>query len=182
MDLHEADVRNPRTESSRDAALRAVIEQHREMLLGYCIRLTGGDRHMAEDVVQETFVKAWQHVEKLTAERGSVRGWLKQVAHNIAVDQHRAARRRPPEIELAGVAEPPAREDVTGGLTRIALDDALGVLPAEHRIVLVEMFLRDRTAAQVARRLGIPLGTVKSRIFYGLRRLRGVVDRTLLVG
>jgi RNA polymerase sigma-70 factor (ECF subfamily) len=116
----------------------------------------------------------------LTEELGSVRGWLKQVAHNIAIDQHRAARRRPLETELDPTAEPAGADDGAPGiLTRIALDNALRTLPDEHRTALVETFLRDRTAVQAASRLGVPTGTVKSRVFYALRRLRDTMDPAL---
>jgi RNA polymerase sigma-70 factor (ECF subfamily) len=174
----------PRTTSDisdrRDEVLRRVIREHRDMLMLYCVRLAGGDHQLAEDVVQETFIRAWQRVDRLTEEYGSVRGWLKQVAHNIAVDQHRAARRRPLETELDAAAEPPgAADDSPGVLTRIVLDKALRTLPDEHRVALEETFLRDRTAVQAASRLGVPAGTVKSRVFYGLRRLRDTVDPAL---
>ena len=164
----------------RDEALRRIMNEHREMLMLYCVKLVGGDRQLAEDVVQETFLRAWQKADRLTDDRGSVRGWIKQVAHNIAVDQHRAARRRPQETGLDGVAEPPGAEDDPGVLTRIILDEALRTLPDEHRTALVETFLRDRTAVQAASRLGVPAGTVKSRVFYGLRRLRDTIDPALL--
>jgi RNA polymerase sigma-70 factor (ECF subfamily) len=155
----------------RDETLRRIMQEHRDMLMLYCVKLVGGDRQLAEDVVQETFLRAWQRADRLTEDRGSVRGWLKQVAHNIAVDQHRAARRRPQETELDAVAEPPSTDDHPGVLTRIILDKALRTLPDEHRTALVETFLHDRTAVQAASRLGVPAGTVKSRVFYALRRL-----------
>ncbi|RFS45637.1 sigma-70 family RNA polymerase sigma factor [Micromonospora craniellae] len=152
------------------------MDEHREMLIKYCSRLAGGDRHLAEDVVQETFIRAWQQVERLTEERGSVRGWLKQVAHNIAIDHHRAAKRRPREAGLDIASDPPLADDAPNVLDRIVVDSALRTLPAEHRTALVETFLRDRTAVQAARVLGIPAGTVKSRVFYGLRRLRDALE------
>jgi RNA polymerase sigma-70 factor (ECF subfamily) len=164
----------------RDEALQRIMHEHRDMLMLYCVKLTGGDRQLAEDVVQETFLRAWQKADRLTEERGSVRGWLKQVAHNIAVDQHRAAKRRPQETGWDAVAEPSGADDDPGVLTRIVLDKALRTLPDEHRTALVETFLRDRTAVQAASRLGVPAGTVKSRVFYGLRRLRDTIDPALL--
>jgi RNA polymerase sigma-70 factor (ECF subfamily) len=169
------------TNKRRDDVLRQIMQEHRSMLMSYCVRLTGGDRQLAEDVVQETFLRAWQRADRLTDERGSVRGWLKQVAHNIAIDQYRAARRRPQETDLDAVAEPAGADDDTPGvLTRIVLGKALHTLPDEHRTALVETFLRDRTAVQAASRLGVPTGTVKSRVFYGLRRLRDTLDPALL--
>lgn len=77
-----------------------LVRAHGAALLAYATRLTGGDRGRAEDVVQETFLRAWNHLERLTTQPGSVHGWLRRVAHNLAVDGHRARQARPTELEL----------------------------------------------------------------------------------
>ena len=168
--------------SDREALLREIVHTHRSVLIAYTIRLTGGDRDWAEDVVQETFVKAWRHVERLTAARGSVRGWLLRVAHNLVVDGYRAARSRPAQVEIDGAPPVPVTDNTEDVLTAIVLREALDTLPTEHRAALVETYLRDRTAVQASAALGIPVGTVKSRAYYGLRRLRSVIDRAALAG
>src|SRR5690606_34649198 len=75
-----------------------LIRTHNPGLLNYTTRLLNGDRSAAEDAVQETWVRAWRHLDQLTEQKGSVRGWLTRVAHNIAMDQHRARRARPTEV------------------------------------------------------------------------------------
>lgn len=153
----------------------SVVAAHGPALLAYATRLTGGDRHMAEDVVQETWLRAWRHVDRLTEDRGSVRGWLMRVAHNIAIDQHRGRNARPTEVELPEVDAPgtpviPAHNDEIE--TRVVVDAALDHLSSEHRTTLVEVYFADRTATSAASVLGVPVGTVKSRVHHALNTLR----------
>ena len=156
--------------------LAAVIREHRTAVTAHAVRLTGSDRAWAEDVVQETFLRAWHRIDRMTAAHGSVRSWLLRVAHNLVVDGYRSARNRATEIDLE--AAPPASvpDDSEQVLAAVVLAGALRELPEEHRVALELTYLHDRTAAQAAQLLGVPVGTVKSRVFYGLRRLRATVD------
>jgi RNA polymerase sigma-70 factor, ECF subfamily len=153
-----------------------IVRTHRTALLTYTSRLVDGDDARAEDVVQETFVRAWRQIDRLTPEHGSVKGWLHRVAYNIAVDGHRRRRIRPAEVELE-------HRDVAAGDDRaeeivmaMVVSDMLGSIWPEHRAVLIEVYLNDRTAAQAAAVLGVPVGTVKSRLHYALRALRSSVQ------
>jgi RNA polymerase sigma-70 factor, ECF subfamily len=155
-----------------------VMRAHGAALHTYATKLTGGDRYAAEDVVQETWVRAWRNLDRLTENHGSVRGWLMRVAHNIAVDQHRGRRARPTEVELPDqdleyVAVAQAASDEVE--TRVVVGAILDGLSAVHRTTLVEVYYADRTAASAAEALGVPAGTVKSRLFNALRALREVV-------
>jgi RNA polymerase sigma-70 factor, ECF subfamily len=155
-----------------DRLIGALVRQHRPALLAYAVRLTGGDHAWAEDVVQETFIRAWRCIDRMTGEYGSVRGWLMRVAHNVVVDGHRTrhvwlAEAGQLESEL-GLAEDPADQV----LSSMLVDDALGLLADVHREVLEQTYLQDKTMADAARDLNLPVGTVKSRVFYALRRLR----------
>src|SRR3954471_20432264 len=87
--------------------IRTLYEEHGASLLAYATRLTN-DRAAAEDVVQETLLRAWKHADVLTEEKGSVRGWLLTVARNIVTDRARARAVRPPEV--AEVTESPSVE------------------------------------------------------------------------
>lgn len=156
--------------SPLDSAMRA----HGAALLAYATHLTR-DPHIAEDVVQETWLRAWRHVDRLTEDMGSVRAWLKRVARNIAIDQYRARRARVCEVELSE----PALETITvvpgpgdEVETRMVVDGVLDHLSTAHRHVLVEVYFADRTATSAASALGIPVGTVKSRVHKALRTLR----------
>jgi RNA polymerase sigma-70 factor (ECF subfamily) len=158
--------------STEDVALRALFDQHAAPLLSYALRLTGGDRGRAEDVVQETLLRAWRHPEALDEQRGPVRSWLFTVARNVAVDAHRARRSRPTEVGDEALAIVPAVDEIENALDSWLLADAMSGLSAEHRAVLVETYYRGRSVAEAAAVLGVPPGTVKSRTFYALRALK----------
>ncbi len=160
------------TSSAQDTMLRALYEQHAAPLLSYAIRLTGGDRGRAEDVVQETLLRAWRHPEALDPDRGPVRSWLFTVARNVAVDAHRARKSRPTEVGDEVLAIVPAADEIEQALDTWLLADAMSSLSLDHRAVLVETYYRGRSVAEAAAVLGIPPGTVKSRTFYALRALK----------
>lgn len=162
-----------------------IVAAHRPGLLAFARRLCG-DCGRAEDVVQETFLRAWRHIDALTPQHGSVNAWLRRVAYNLAVDGHRMRQARPAEVELQH-QDLPVRQIGADGTDRILLGmvvrDMLDSIWPEHRAVLEEVYLKDRTAAEAAAVLGIPVGTVKSRLFYALRTLRGNgVDSELRAG
>jgi RNA polymerase sigma-70 factor (ECF subfamily) len=160
------------TSSAQDEVLRALFEQHAAPLLSYAIRLTGGDRGRAEDVVQETLLRAWRHPEALDPDRGPVRSWLFTVARNVAVDAHRARRARPTEVGDEVLAVVPAADEIEHALDSWLIADAMSSLTPDHRAVLVETYYRGRSVAEAATALGVPPGTVKSRTFYALRALK----------
>lgn len=153
--------------------LRALFDDHAAALLAFAMRLTGGDRGRAEDVVQETLLRAWRHPEALDPGRGELRPWLFTVAHRIAIDEHRKRSARPVEVAddvLAAV--PTGEDDYDHALESWLVADALAALSPAHREVLVETYFRDRSVGEAARKLGLPEGTVKSRTHYALQALR----------
>ncbi|MGN6132397.1 MAG: sigma-70 family RNA polymerase sigma factor [Nocardioidaceae bacterium] len=157
---------------SEVALMQALHEEHAAALWGYVVRLTGNDRARAEDVVQETMLRAWRHSSVLDGTQGSVRAWLFTVARNIVVDEWRWRRVRP-ELTMAEPPEPAQTGDRTDELLLSwVVADALTRLSPEHRAVLVECYYRGRSVAEAASRLGVPEGTVKSRTHYALRALR----------
>jgi RNA polymerase sigma-70 factor (ECF subfamily) len=155
-----------------DELLRTLYAEHAGPLLGYVLKLTDGDRQRAEDVVQETLLRAWRHPESLDPSRGSLRPWLWTVARNIVVDAARARRARPFEVAEDALAAVSVDDQIDRALLSWEVAEALGTLSADHRAVLVETYYRGRTVAEAADALGIPTGTVKSRAFYALRALR----------
>ena len=154
-----------------------LFDQHGGPLLAYALQLTAGDRQRAEDVVQETLLRAWRHPEALAPERGSPRAWLRTVARNIAFDDYRARQARPREvgIELADRAPEQGDDAIDRALEAWIVAEALESLSAVHRQVLIETFYRGGSVAEASVALGVPPGTVKSRTFYALRALRSAL-------
>jgi RNA polymerase sigma-70 factor (ECF subfamily) len=161
-----------RAGDGREQSLRALYDGHAPALLAYALRLTEGDRARAEDIVQETLLRAWRNLDRLDARDRPVRPWLFTVAQRVAIDAHRARRARPTEVGQVDLALVPGLDEVEGTLDRIIITDALHSLSQEHRAVIVETYYRGRSVAEAAHVLGIPPGTVKSRCYYALRALR----------
>ena len=155
-----------------DETLRMLWDEHAAALLSFAMRLTGGDRAAAEDVVQETLLRAWQHPESLDTARGPLRPWLFTVAHRVVIDAHRARQARPPETSDRALAFLPAEDSIDEALESWLVSDALATLTQQHREALVHTYYAGRTVNEAAAVLGVPPGTVKSRVFYALRALR----------
>ena len=161
------------TETPAEVVLMERLHaEHLADLRSYCLHLTGNDQARAEDVVQETLLRAWVNASTLDGRYGSVRNWLRRVARNIVIDEWRTPRAK---RELP-VDEVPEREQQGGHADELLLSwvvtDALAQLSEPHREVLLECYYRGASVAEAARRLGIPPGTVKSRTHYALRALR----------
>jgi RNA polymerase sigma-70 factor (ECF subfamily) len=153
-----------------EAAVRALYAEHSGALLRHALHLTGGDRQRAEDLVQETIVRAWRHPEALAGR--PTRPWLFAVARNLAIDSYRARQARPPEAGQAALELLAADDDPDRTLESWAIIDALASLRPAHRRVIFETYYRGCTVAEAAATLGIPAGTVKSRTFYALKALK----------
>jgi RNA polymerase sigma-70 factor (ECF subfamily) len=159
---------------NQDAALlRALRDEHGEALYGHAVRLTGGDRSQAEDLVQETLLRAWRSPEALDPERGAVRSWLFTTARNVAIDAWRRRSVRVGEVVTDMIPEPPpSADEADRAVEAWTVAEALSRLSAQHREVLVQCFYGGRSVAEAAALLGVPPGTVKSRTHYALRSLR----------
>lgn len=167
--------RSPQKESARQAEddlIRALYEEHGGPLLGYVVRLTSGDRQLAEDIVQETLFRAWRSADKLGDDPSSLRPWLFTVARRLVIDGARSKKVRPQEVGAAPLEVLPAPDELDRTLSAMTVIDALRSLSAAHREVIIETYYKGRTVAEAAEELGVPAGTVKSRVYYALRALR----------
>ena len=155
-----------------DAALRQLWDEHAAALLSCALRLTGNDRGAAEDVVQETLLRAWRRPDALDPSRGPARPWLLTIARRVAIDQHRARSARPSEVDDSSLARMGVEDGIDVALDGWLVSDALATLTHEHREALVHTYYAGRTVTEAAALLGVPPGTVKSRVLYGLRALK----------
>jgi RNA polymerase sigma-70 factor, ECF subfamily len=158
-----------------DAVITALYQTYRAPLLAFVLRLTGGDLQHAEDIVQETMVRAWREADRLDLSAPSLMPWLTAVARRIVIDEHRRKSARPAETGAGTVADLPVDDEAAATVLRVAIADAMRQLTFSHRQILSETILRDRTVDQAARALGIPVGTAKSRVYYALRVLQAVL-------
>jgi RNA polymerase sigma-70 factor (ECF subfamily) len=159
-----------------DAALQTLYRDHRAALLAYAERFTA-DRGRAEDIVQETFVRAWRHLPRLLADDRPLRPWLYQVTRRLSIDAARADDARPVLVlDDGSMPEPAVAAEVDRLLDRTVLADAVRSLSPHHRTLVIETYLRDMPTTVTAARLGVPAGTARSRLHYALTRLRQDLD------
>ncbi|MFJ4829840.1 sigma-70 family RNA polymerase sigma factor [Streptomyces sp. NPDC088747] len=165
--------------AARERAMRTLYDDHARDLYHYVLRLLGGDRHRAEDVVQETLLRCWR--TQSMEDNQPLRPWLFRVARNLVIDEYRLRMARPQEVDgTAWLDELLAKsDDVDRLLSSMILQQAFKSLSSKHRQVLYETYYTGRSTREVALVLGIPPGTVKSRLYHAVRALRmalGIVE------
>jgi RNA polymerase sigma-70 factor, ECF subfamily len=160
--------------------LRVLYDAHGSEIFRFCTR-TLGDRSLAEEATQECFLKAWRARDRWNQELGSVRTWLFSIARNVCIDLARARSVRP---VVAGGVEPESAVgqraiDASGYdhlLDSWMLEEGLRRIRDEQRIAIVETYVKGRPYGEVAQELGVPDGTVRTRVFYGLKALRVALE------
>lgn len=161
-----------------DLWMQRVYQVHAGALYRFLLRLTLGDRAAAEDLLQETLLRAWRNVEDLPGSVDDLRPWLFTVARNLAIDAGRSRQVRPTEVDADLAALAATTDAFELLLTAATVRQALLNLTPEHRIVLIQLYYRGASAAETAARIGVPEGTVKSRAHYALRALRTTLGAT----
>jgi RNA polymerase sigma-70 factor, ECF subfamily len=157
----------------RDRALPELYRRYERRLYGLGLRMLG-DRGLAEELVQETFVRIWRTADRFDPERGTVPAFVFAIARRLAVDLWRRPSSRPFEPESEAAARPDTAFDQV--LLEVAVRDALDSLSDAHRQVLELSYHSDLTQTEIARRLGISVGTVKSRSYHALRAFHRAVE------
>ncbi len=166
-------------------ALDALYERYAGVVFGLVLRIVA-ERPVAEDLLQEVFVRAWQRAGSYDGSRGRADAWLCGIAHNLAIDELRRQRRRPQLASERDDRDLPREPSVPNGrevaeeawinLRRVQIETALARLPVAQRQVIELAYFEGFTQSQIAARLGEPLGTVKTRMRLGLRKLRDILQ------
>jgi RNA polymerase sigma-70 factor, ECF subfamily len=174
----EVPVRPPTAETP-DRVLAELHDLYSKPLLHYIVKLTLGDQRMAEDILQETFVRAWRHLShNAETDVSAFRPWLYTVARRLVIDMLRSRRARPVEVIVDDLSRVSVGHDNTAAVvTAQVVRDALMELSPEHRTVLIELYYHGRTPSEVAEMLNVPVGTVKSRTYYAKQALRWHLDK-----
>lgn len=160
-------------------ACQAFVERHAGPVIGLAGRICR-DRALAEDIAQRCFEQAWRHAAEFDPERASARTWLLTITRRLAIDELRRRRPHPlppPDLEgllAAAVADPEAAGIASVEQAKVV--SALTELPEEQRRAVVMAAVGGMSAREVAEVDRIPLGTAKTRIRLGLRRLRSLLD------
>jgi RNA polymerase sigma-70 factor (ECF subfamily) len=157
---------------SRERDVREAYSAQAGELYGFALRSLE-DPGMAEEAVQDTFLRAWRAGDRFDPQIGSLRTWLFAILRNVVIDLGRARAARP------GVADggiEPSVEPLEEALLSWQVEEAMRRIGEDHRRVLFETHYRGRPYAEVAAELGVPEGTVKSRVYYGLQALRVALE------
>ena len=162
------------------AALEALYERYSRAVYSFSLRIVG-DAQVAEEILQEVFVRAWQQGGSFQSARGSLITWLLSITHNLSIDEVRRRKRRPqkadaeePETILATLPDEglDVEEEVWLSSLRITIQDALQQLPAAQREAIELAYFQGLTQREIADTLGEPLGTIKTRMRLGMLKLR----------
>jgi RNA polymerase sigma-70 factor, ECF subfamily len=158
---------------SDEGALAALYDRYGRVAYGLALRVLR-DESLAEDAVQEAFVQVWRSADRFDPRKARASTWILTFVHRRAVDLvRREERRRVEPAEATPVAAGPgADEDAEQRSKRKIVQDALRRLPADQREAIELAYYGGYTQSELAERLGEPLGTIKSRMFTGLMRLR----------
>ena len=148
-------------------ALEELYSAYERRLFSFGFRLLG-DTGLAEELVQETFIRLWRDAKRFDPKRGSADTFLFTIARRIAIDLYR----RPSSRALQLEREHPEGNHSEWVATRVAVGEALNALSDDHREVLELLHWQRLTQSEAATVLGVPLGTVKTRAFHAMRYLR----------
>jgi RNA polymerase sigma-70 factor, ECF subfamily len=159
-----------------EQALAALYAEHSAAVRAF-IRTYASDPHRVEDVLQETFLRTWRHIDRVQLADGNPRSYLFTTARNILTDEWRAQSRQPQLVHDENrLAVAPTEDTVEATLEALTINEALTRLSFEHREVIQTLYYDGLTVTEAAKRLGVATGTVKSRSYYAVRALRTAFD------
>jgi len=160
-----------------DEQVREAYGAHSGELFGFACRSLG-DPARAEEAVQECFLNAWRRRESFDPERGSERTWLFAILRNVINDMGRQDNRRPAAARLETSDErlPSPDQPFERAMLSWQVEEALRRIGERHRQIVVEACILGRPYAELAVALGVPEGTIKSRVYYGMRAMRDAME------
>jgi RNA polymerase sigma-70 factor (ECF subfamily) len=166
-------------------AIEVLYDRYNRIVYSFALRIIG-DRQSAEELLQEVFFRVWRQADSYSDRRGSFVTWLLSITHNMAIDEVRRRRRRPQRADqedpiefLATMADRgrSVEQDVLLNTLREQVNAAMSELPEAQRDALELAYFRGMTQREIADELGEPLGTIKTRMRLGLRKLRAYLEQ-----
>ncbi len=157
--------------AGNDGAVEELYDAFAKRLYGFGMRLLS-DPGLAEELVQETFVRIWREARRFDVRKGNARTFIFTVARRIAIDLHRRPSSRPLQLER----EDPARDRSEEVATSVDVERAMSTLSVAHRQILELLHFQQLTQSEAAKALDLPLGTVKTRAFHAVRALRTALE------
>jgi RNA polymerase sigma-70 factor (ECF subfamily) len=164
-------------------ALEVLYERYSRVVLSFAFRILG-DRAGAEELLQEVFLRTWRQAANFSQSKGSFVTWLLSITHNMAIDEIRKRNRRPirantddPMLMLANMrdTDTPVYERAVLNSVREEIGTALGQLPVAQRTAIEMAYFQGLTQREIAEQVGEPLGTIKTRMRLGMRKLRDLL-------
>lgn len=166
-------------------ALETLYERHARIVFSFALRIVG-DPASAEEIVQEAFFRSWQQATRFTEGRGTYVTWLLSITHNLAIDEIRKRQRRPqradsadPVLLLTNLNDPglSVEDRAMQGSWRDEIETALKAIPDAQREAIELAYFSGLTQREIADQLGEPLGTIKTRMRLGMRKLRETLEQ-----
>ena len=158
-----------------DQSMRALLRAYGGGVYGFALKRLG-DAGLAEEIVQDVMVRVWRNGSGFNHRRGSVRSWIYEIATNLVIDAHRRRTARPVLARYAGSDGADERESLELEILRWQVQEVLAQLRSEHREVISLIYFEELKIREVAERLRVPVGTVKSRCYYALESLRVALE------
>jgi RNA polymerase sigma-70 factor (ECF subfamily) len=170
--------------SGAPQALEVLYDRYSRVVMSFAFRILG-DRASAEELLQEVFLRAWRQAGNFSQSKGTFITWLLSITHNMAIDEIRKRNRRPkransddPLLMLANMrdTELPVEDRAVLGSLRTEIGLALQELPAPQRTAIEMAYFEGLTQREIAEQVGEPLGTIKTRMRLGMRKLRDLLS------
>jgi RNA polymerase sigma-70 factor (ECF subfamily) len=174
----EAELLDAVAAGDRGAPLKELYHRYEGRLYGLGLRLLG-DAGLAEELVQETFLRVWRNADRYDREKGAPSTFIFTIARRLAIDLWRRPSSRP---FAESIDDEPGPDAVERMIAQLTVRDALDSLSDAHREVLELSYDRDLKQSEIAERLGIPLGTVKTRTYHALRSLKDALEERSVDG